>query len=46
MADGEPTLEYVIAPGSGTEELSGLQGMLSIERIDDDGTHHVALELA
>lgn len=46
MADGEPTLEYAIAPGSGTGELVGLQGMLSIERIDDDGTHHVALELA
>lgn len=46
MTDGEPTLEYVIAPGSGTGELSGLQGTLSIERIDDDGTHHVALELA
>lgn len=46
MTDGEPTLEYVIAPGSGTGDLAGVQGTLSIERIDDDGTHHVALDLA
>ncbi|ASK64753.1 hypothetical protein CFK39_01615 [Brachybacterium avium] len=45
MADGQPTLEYVIAPGSGSGELTGLQGTLSIERIDDDGIHHVSLDL-
>lgn len=45
MAGGEPTLEYVIAPGSGTGELSGLTGMLTIGAIDDDGTHHVSLAL-
>lgn len=46
MAGGDPTLEYVIAPGSGTEELAGVTGTLTIAGIDDDGTHHVTLDLA
>ena len=45
MTEGEPTLEYVIAPGSGDEGLAGIVGTLSIRRIDDDGTHHVDVEL-
>lgn len=45
MTEGEPTLEYVIAPGSGDEELAGIVGTLSIRSIDDDGTHHVDVEL-
>lgn len=45
MAAGEPELEYVIAPGSGTGELAGLTGTLSIDAIDDDGRHQVSIEL-
>lgn len=46
MADGNPALEYVIAPGSGTGEFAGVLGTVTIDGIDDDGTHHVAIELA
>lgn len=46
MAEGEPTLEYVISPGSGTGELAGIAGTLSIRGIDEDGTHHVDLDLS
>lgn len=46
MADGNPALEYVIAPGSGTGGLAGALGTVTIDGIDDDGTHHVAIELA
>lgn len=45
MAGGEPELRYVIAPGSGTGELAGLTGTLTIGTIDEDGTHHVTIEL-
>ena len=45
MAGGEPELRYVIAPGSGTGALAGTTGTLGIGTIDDDGTHHVTLEL-
>ena len=37
MAGGEPELSYVIAPGSGTGELAGTTGTLTIGTIDDDG---------
>jgi hypothetical protein len=45
MAAGEPTLQYVIAPGSGTGELEGLTGTLEIGGIDDDGVHQVTVIL-
>ncbi|ATG51763.1 hypothetical protein CFK38_09700 [Brachybacterium vulturis] len=45
MAGGEPELRYVIAPGSGTGDLVGLTGTLTIGTIDEDGTHHVTVEL-
>lgn len=45
MAGGEPELSYVIAPGSGTGELAGTTGTLAIGTIDDDGLHHVTLDL-
>ncbi|ATG54616.1 hypothetical protein CFK41_07455 [Brachybacterium ginsengisoli] len=45
MAGGDPELQYVIAPGSGTGELAGLTGTLLIGTIDEDGTHHVTIEL-
>lgn len=45
MAGGEPELRYVIAPGSGTGELAGLTGTLTISSIDEDGSHHVMIEL-
>lgn len=45
MAGGEPELRYVIAPGSGTGELAGLTGTLTIGAIDEDGRHQVTVEL-
>lgn len=45
MAAGEPELLYVIAPGSGTGELVGLTGTLTIGTIHDDGRHEVTIEL-
>lgn len=46
MAAGDPELLYVIAPGSGTGELAGLTGTLTIGTIHDDGRHEVTLEVA
>ncbi|MFC7374750.1 MULTISPECIES: DUF3224 domain-containing protein [unclassified Brachybacterium] len=46
MAGGDPVLEYVIAPGSGTGELAETYGRLTIDAIDDDGVHRVSLEQA
>lgn len=46
MAGGEPTLEYVLVPGSGTGALAGIRGTLIIEGIDDDGVHRVSIALA
>lgn len=45
MDEGEPTLHYVIAPGSGTDELAGLTGSLTVGTVHDDGRHEVQLEL-
>lgn len=45
LVEGVPELLYVIAPGSGTGELAGLTGTLTIGTIEDDGRHHVTLEL-
>ena len=45
MAGGEPELSYVIAPGSGTGELAGTTGTLTIGTIDDNGEHHVTIAL-
>src|SRR5699024_8131887 len=45
MPDGDPTLQYVIAPGSGTGALAGITGALMIGTIDDDGHHEVTIEL-
>ena len=42
MTDGEASLDYRIAPGSGTGDLAGLTGALVLE-IDSDGTHRVRL---
>jgi hypothetical protein len=38
MRAGEPELRYEVVPGSGTGELTGLDGTLDLV-IDDDGTH-------
>lgn len=45
MHGGDPVLHYVIAPGSGTGELAGVTGTLTIGAIDDEGVHEVTLEL-
>ena len=45
MADGEPTLTYLVVPGSGTGELAGITGTLSIVEIHDDGRHEVRFDL-
>ena len=46
MVGGEPQLSYVIAPGSGTGQLVGKLGTLSIGDIDEDGNHEVTVQLA
>jgi hypothetical protein len=43
LRDGTPDLTYVVTPGSGTGELSGLRGELTLV-IDDDGTHRYRLD--
>lgn len=43
MSEGDPVLQYVLAPGSGTGDLAGVTGMLTIEAVGDDGVHQVAL---
>ncbi|GAA4526375.1 DUF3224 domain-containing protein [Brachybacterium paraconglomeratum] len=45
MSDGAPDLRYLIAPGSGTGDLAGLTGALTIGAIDDEGVHQVSIEL-
>ena len=42
-ADKVNHLDVTIAPNSGTGELAGISGSLSI-RIDADGSHHYALQ--
>ncbi|MBB5831188.1 DUF3224 domain-containing protein [Brachybacterium aquaticum] len=46
MAAGEPELQYVIVPGSGTDELAGATGTVTIGEIHDDGRHEVRIQLA
>ena len=43
MANGSQTLQYQVAPGSGTGHLAGLTGVLVLE-IDQGGAHHYQLE--
>ncbi len=45
MTAGEPVLQYLIVPGSGTGELAGTTGTLEIGVIHDDGRHEVRLDL-
>lgn len=45
MAAGEPALQYVIVPGSGTGAFAGIRGTLAIDGIDDDGVHRVSISL-
>ncbi|MDN5821157.1 MAG: DUF3224 domain-containing protein [Brachybacterium sp.] len=45
MADDEPELRYIIAPGSGTGALAGITGTLTIGAIDEEGRHQVTVEL-
>ncbi|MCE1177862.1 MAG: DUF3224 domain-containing protein [Micrococcales bacterium] len=43
MSGRDQVLEYVVVPGSGTDELAGLTGEFFLH-VDDDGTHHYRLE--
>src|SRR5699024_7113448 len=45
MDAGEPQLLFVLAPGSGTGELAGVTGTLTIESVGDDGVHQVGVAL-
>lgn len=45
MADGQPELQYVLAPGSGTGDLAGVTGELTIGAVGDDGVHQVTVTL-
>ena len=45
MDGGEPDLLYLIVPGSGTEDLAGVRGSVTVEGIDDDGVHEVSVAL-
>jgi hypothetical protein len=42
MARGKPTLSVSVVPDSGTDELTGLSGLLAIEITD--GKHHYAFD--
>ena len=42
MAAGKEELEIMVAPGSGTGELTGLSGQMSIEM--EDGVHRYTME--
>ena len=42
MAGGQQELSITVVPGSGTDELQGLEGTVSI-RIDPDGKHFYVL---
>lgn len=46
MDAGEPELQFVLAPGSGTGELAELTGTLTIESVGDDGVHQVNVTLS
>ena len=45
MDGREPDLLYLIVPGSGTEDLAGVRGSVTVEGIDDDGVHEVSVAL-
>ena len=45
MRAGEQELRYEVVPGSGTGELDGATGTLTLN-IDPDGVHHIAFDLA
>lgn len=45
MSGGDPDLRYLIAPGSGTGDLAGLTGALTIGAIDEAGVHQVSIQL-
>lgn len=43
LCDGMQTLHYEVVPGSGSGDLVGISGTLSLT-IDSDGLHHYQLE--
>lgn len=43
MTGGDATLDYRVAPGSGSGEMTGLTGTVVLD-VDEDGTHHLRLE--
>ena len=45
MRDGEQEVRYELVPGSGTGELEGANGTLTLE-IDPDGVHHIAFDIS
>lgn len=45
MRDGTQEVRYEVVPGSGTEDLAGSVGSLTLE-IDAEGVHHVAFDIA
>lgn len=45
MHEGSQTLHYVIVPGSGDGELSGITGIFHLT-IDEDGTHRYDIDYA
>lgn len=45
LRDGDQSLEYEIASGSGSGELAGITGTLHLT-VDGDGVHHYDLEYA
>lgn len=45
MCGESRSLHYVVVDGSGTEELAGITGTVSLV-VDDEGTHHVELRYA
>lgn len=45
MRDGHQEVRYELVPGSGTGDLLGATGVLTLN-IDDDGLHHVVFDIA
>lgn len=45
MREGIQEVRYEVVPGSGTEDLAGSVGSLTLE-IDAEGVHHVAFDIA
>ena len=45
MRGGEQEVRYEVVPGSGTGELEGVTGTLTLE-IDPDGVHHIAFDIS